>query len=84
MAEITFWQERASVFNAMGEQLKQPVVNKILEVMTKADSSIVQTLEGTVAELSKYRAESDDNARYLRTLERYFMVSCTFKNCVNA
>uniref|UniRef100_A0A7N6BU42 AAA+ ATPase domain-containing protein n=1 Tax=Anabas testudineus TaxID=64144 RepID=A0A7N6BU42_ANATE len=83
MAEITFWQERASVFNAMGEQLKQPVVNKILEVMTKADSSIVQTLEGTVAELSKYRAESDDNARYLRTLERYFMVSCTFKNCVN-
>lgn len=78
MAEITFWQERASIFNAMSEQLKQPVVKKILEVITKVDSSIAQNLEGTVAELNKYRAEADDNACFLSTLERYFMVSCTF------
>lgn len=77
MAEIMFWQERASVFNTMCEQLKHPVVKKILEVMNKADASIVQILEETVTELHKHRAESDDNARYLSTLERYFMVSCT-------
>lgn len=78
MAEINFWQERASIFSAMSEQLKQPVVKKILEVLTKADASVVQTMEGTVVELTKYRVESDNNARYLSTLERYFMVSCTF------
>lgn len=75
MAEIVFWQERASILSALSEQLKQPLVKKILEVMTKADAAIVQTLEGTVAELTKYRVESDDNLRFLSTLERHFNVS---------
>lgn len=75
MAEIVFWQERASILSALSEQLKQPMVKKILEVMTKADAAIVQTLEGTVAELTKYRVESDDNLRFLNTLERHFMVN---------
>ncbi|XP_069379878.1 dynein axonemal heavy chain 10 isoform X1 [Paralichthys olivaceus] len=73
MAEIAFWQERASILSALSQQLKQPMVQKILEVITKADASIVQTLEGTVAELNKYRVESDDNLRFLSTLERHFM-----------
>ncbi|CAB1437042.1 unnamed protein product [Pleuronectes platessa] len=73
MAEITFWQERASILSALFKQLKQPMVGKILEVITKADAAIVQTLEGTVAELNKYRVESDDNLRFLSTLERHFM-----------
>lgn len=77
MAEIAFWQERASILSALSEQLKQPVIKKILEVMTKADAGIVQTLEGTVAELIKYRVESEDNIRFLGTLERHFTVSCT-------
>ncbi|XP_044053526.1 dynein axonemal heavy chain 10 isoform X1 [Siniperca chuatsi] len=73
LAEIVFWQERTSILSALSEQLKQPVVKKILEVMTKADAGIIQTLEGTVAELTKYRVESDDNLRFLSTLERHFM-----------
>ncbi|XP_031164939.2 dynein heavy chain 10, axonemal [Sander lucioperca] len=73
LAEIAFWQERASILSALSEQLKQPVVKKIVEVMTKAGAGIVQTLEGTVAELYKYRVESDDNLRFLSTLERHFM-----------
>lgn len=75
LAEIVFWQERAFVLSALSEQLKQPVVKKILEVMTKAEAVIVQTLEGTVAELTKYRVESDDIIRFLSTLERHFMVN---------
>uniref|UniRef100_A0A4W6GCG3 Dynein axonemal heavy chain 10 n=1 Tax=Lates calcarifer TaxID=8187 RepID=A0A4W6GCG3_LATCA len=78
MAEIAFWQERASILSALSEQLKQPVIKKILEVMTKADAGIVQTLEGTVAELIKYRVESEDNIRFLGTLERHFTVSSNF------
>ncbi|TKS80370.1 Dynein heavy chain 10, axonemal [Collichthys lucidus] len=72
LAEIAFWQERSSILNAQSEQLKHPVVKKILEVMTKADAGVVQTLEGTVAELTKYRVESDDNLRFLGTMERHF------------
>lgn len=75
LAEIVFWRERASTLSALSDQLKQPVVKKILEVMTKADAAIIQTLEGTVAELTKYRVESDDNLRFLSTLERHFMVN---------
>ena len=75
LAEIAFWRERASVLGAMSEQLEQPVVKKILEVMTKANAGIVETMEGTVVELTKYRMEADDNLRFLRTLERHFMVN---------
>uniref|UniRef100_A0A672JPG1 Dynein heavy chain tail domain-containing protein n=1 Tax=Salarias fasciatus TaxID=181472 RepID=A0A672JPG1_SALFA len=72
LAEIVLWQERADAVNALSEQLRQPAVKKILEVMTRADSSIVHTLEGTVAELTKYRSECDDNFRFLKTMERHF------------
>uniref|UniRef100_A0A3B4UD57 Dynein axonemal heavy chain 10 n=1 Tax=Seriola dumerili TaxID=41447 RepID=A0A3B4UD57_SERDU len=73
MAEIAFWQERSSILGALSEQLKQPVIKKILHVMTKADTGIIQTLEGTVYELLKCCVESDDNIRFLSTLERHFM-----------
>ncbi|XP_069565682.1 dynein axonemal heavy chain 10 [Brachyistius frenatus] len=73
MAEISFWQERASVLCTLSEQLKQPVIKKILEVMTKVDQGVVHTLEGVVAELTRYRLEADDNMRFLKTLERHFM-----------
>ncbi|KAL7391500.1 hypothetical protein ABVT39_010104 [Epinephelus coioides] len=73
LAETAFWQERASVLSALSEQFTQPVVMKILEVLTKADADIVQTIEGMVAELNKFHAEADDNLRFLSTLERYFM-----------
>ncbi|XP_047187875.1 dynein axonemal heavy chain 10-like [Scophthalmus maximus] len=78
IAEMAFWQERASILSALSEQLKQPMVDKILEVMTKADTGIAQTLEGTVAQLERYRVESEENSHFLGTMERHFMVSCTF------
>lgn len=78
LAEITFWQERSSTLRTLSEQLKQPLVTKIIEVITKTDSGIIQTLEGTVAELNKYHTESDDNLRFLNTLERHFMVSLLY------
>lgn len=75
MAEIVFWQERASVLGALNEQLKQPAVWKIVDVVTKADTGIIQTYRETVDELIKYYMEADDNTRFLATLERHFMVS---------
>ncbi|CAG5923192.1 unnamed protein product [Menidia menidia] len=73
LAEIALWQGRGSVLSALSKQLKQPVVEKILEVMTKTNSGMVPTLERTVARLTKYRLESEDNIRFLKTLERHFM-----------
>lgn len=75
LAELVFWRERSSTLSALSNQLKQPVVKKILKVMTKVDAGIMQTLEGTVAELHKYSLESDDNLRFLATMERHFMVN---------
>nr|XP_046243361.1 dynein axonemal heavy chain 10 [Scatophagus argus] len=80
LAEIVLWQDRTSTLSALSEQLKQPVLKKILEVMTRADAGIVQTLEGTVAELNKYHMESDNNLRFLSTLERYLMNLATGAN----
>lgn len=81
MAEIAFWQERTSILSALSQQLQLPVVKKILEVMIRAEAGVVQTLEGTVNELTKYRVESADNLRFLSTLERHFKVGCIFYRC---
>lgn len=78
MAEIELWQERASVLSTLLDQLKEPVVEKILEVMTKTNAGIVHTLTGTISELTKYHLESDEIASLLKTLERHFMVSYLF------
>ncbi|XP_066511362.1 dynein axonemal heavy chain 10-like isoform X1 [Hoplias malabaricus] len=72
MAEIDFWRERAAVLSALSEQLKLPVVKKILEVMTCADPVTVQNLDLIVTELTKYQVEAVDNVRFLSTLERHF------------
>uniref|UniRef100_A0A8C7PKH0 AAA+ ATPase domain-containing protein n=1 Tax=Oncorhynchus mykiss TaxID=8022 RepID=A0A8C7PKH0_ONCMY len=72
MAEIDFWRERTAILSALSEQLKLPVVKKILEVMTKADPVTVQNLDLTVTELSKLHVESVENVRFLSTLERHF------------
>lgn len=82
LAEVAVWRERAATLRALSDQLQQPVVKKILAVVTRANSSIMQTLEETVAELRKDFVESEDNSRFLSTLDRHFMVSLDifFKN----
>ncbi|XP_043925694.1 dynein axonemal heavy chain 10 [Protopterus annectens] len=72
LAEIDFWRERNATLSALSEQLKLPLVKKILEVVGKVDSVIVQNLDLTVNELSKYHIEAADNVRFLSTLERHF------------
>lgn len=74
MAEIEFWRERVAVFSSLSEQLNLQVVKKILDVMTRADSFIMQELEKTTAELSKYQEESVNNVQFLTTIERHFRV----------
>ncbi|XP_067295015.1 dynein axonemal heavy chain 10 isoform X2 [Pseudorasbora parva] len=72
LAEIEFWRERFAVLSSLCEQLNLPVVRKILDVMTHADSFIMQELEKTTAELRKYHEESSSNVQFLSTMERLF------------
>ncbi|KAK7889069.1 hypothetical protein WMY93_024629 [Mugilogobius chulae] len=80
LAEIVFWQERASILSALSEQLKQPQVKRVLEVMGRSHSGTMRTLETTLAELHKYRVEADENFCFVSTLERHFMDLTTGKS----
>uniref|UniRef100_A0A8C4TE89 Dynein axonemal heavy chain 10 n=1 Tax=Erpetoichthys calabaricus TaxID=27687 RepID=A0A8C4TE89_ERPCA len=75
LAEIEYWRERAATLSAINEQLKLPVVKKILEVMVHADPVTVQNFDLTVNELSKFHVEAVDNVKFLGTLERHFKVT---------
>ncbi|XP_056113379.1 dynein axonemal heavy chain 10 [Rhinichthys klamathensis goyatoka] len=72
LAEIEFWRERFAVLSSLSEQLNLPVVKKILDVLTHADSFIMQELEKTTSELRKYHEESTSNVQFLTTMERHF------------
>lgn len=75
MAELEFWRERASILTGLCEQLKLPVVKKILEVTSRADLEPMQNLNETLTELNLYHVEATENVRFLGTVERYFKVS---------
>ncbi|XP_027024931.2 dynein axonemal heavy chain 10 isoform X2 [Tachysurus fulvidraco] len=80
MAELEFWRERASVLTGLCEQLKLPVVKKILEVTSRADLEPVQNLNETLTELNLYHVEATENVRFLGTVERYFKNLATSVN----
>ncbi|KAM5191717.1 dynein axonemal heavy chain 10 [Mantella aurantiaca] len=71
LAEIDFWRERNSTLSALSEQLKLPTVKKVLEVLSIAGPGLVQNLDQTVSDLTKYHVEAADNVRFLTTLERH-------------
>ncbi|XP_077600352.1 dynein axonemal heavy chain 10-like [Stigmatopora nigra] len=80
MAEIIFWQERSSILSALTAKLNQPLVKKILLILSKAQAAVVPSMEVTVAKLVKYNLEADENVRFLKTLERHFKNLATGAN----
>ncbi|XP_019715984.1 dynein heavy chain 10, axonemal-like [Hippocampus comes] len=80
MAEIVFWQDRVSILTALRMRLHQPVVKKILLVLTKAKAGVIPTMEATEAQLVKYCLEADENVCFLQTLERHFKNLATGAN----
>ncbi|XP_061762564.1 dynein axonemal heavy chain 10-like [Nerophis ophidion] len=80
MAEIVFWQERASILSALTAKLNQPVAKKILLLLTKANAVVIPQMETIVTKLVKYCLEADENVRFLKTLERHFKNLATGAN----
>ncbi|XP_048858906.1 dynein axonemal heavy chain 10 [Brienomyrus brachyistius] len=80
MAEIDFWRERAAVLSALNEQLKMPVVRKVLDAVNLANPVVMQNLELTMLDLGKLHVEAVENVRFLSTLERHFKNLATGSN----
>uniref|UniRef100_A0A670KCY6 Dynein axonemal heavy chain 10 n=1 Tax=Podarcis muralis TaxID=64176 RepID=A0A670KCY6_PODMU len=71
LAEIDLWRERNATLSALTQQLKLPLVKKVLEVLTAANIAIVDSLQIVINELCKHHVEAVDNVRFLSTLERH-------------
>lgn len=74
LAEIDLWRERNATLSALTQQLKLPLVKKVLEVLTAANIAIVDSLQIVINELCKHHVEAVDNVRFLSTLERHLKV----------
>ena len=72
LAEMDFWRERNATLSALVEQLKRPVVEKVLAILARTRSDSLSTFEYHKNELTKYYVEAKDNVRFLLTLERHF------------
>ncbi|XP_059165934.1 dynein axonemal heavy chain 10-like isoform X2 [Physella acuta] len=68
LSEIDYWRERNAALSALVEQLKIPLVARMIEIHIAADGDF----EDTQSELNKYYVEAKDNVRFLSTLERHF------------
>ncbi|XP_025020180.1 dynein heavy chain 10, axonemal, partial [Python bivittatus] len=71
LAEIDLWRERNATLSALTEQIKLPVVRKVLQVLEVANTGIVDNLQVVINDLCKHHVEAVDNVRFLSTLERH-------------
>uniref|UniRef100_A0A8D0HBM0 Dynein axonemal heavy chain 10 n=1 Tax=Sphenodon punctatus TaxID=8508 RepID=A0A8D0HBM0_SPHPU len=71
LAEIDLWRERNATLSALTEQIKLPLVKKVLDILKEAESGIIENFRIVVSDLSKHHVEAVDNVRFLSTLERH-------------
>ncbi|XP_063171723.1 dynein axonemal heavy chain 10 [Candoia aspera] len=71
LAEIDLWRERNATLSALTEQIKLPIVKKVLQVLEVLNTGIVENLQLVINELCKHHVEAVDNVRFLSTLERH-------------
>ncbi|NWU75337.1 DYH10 protein, partial [Onychorhynchus coronatus] len=71
LAEIDLWREKYATLSDLAEQIKVPEVQKVLEILQKADSECVEDLQIVLSDLRKYHLEALDNVKFLSALERH-------------
>ncbi|XP_038229191.1 dynein axonemal heavy chain 10 [Dermochelys coriacea] len=71
LAEIDLWRERNATLSALTEQIKLPLVKKILAILKEAESGFLENLQIVISDLSRHHVEAVDNVRFLLTLERH-------------
>ncbi|NWY13631.1 DYH10 protein, partial [Aphelocoma coerulescens] len=71
LAEIDLWREKHATLSALTEQIKLPEVQKVLEILQKAESEFTGDLQIVLSDLKKHHMEAQDNVKFLSTLERH-------------
>ncbi|TYZ65632.1 hypothetical protein PybrP1_006817 [[Pythium] brassicae (nom. inval.)] len=72
-AEIEFWKLKAANLNSVFEQLQSKKVRKILTALDRSKSTYCTTFARLCKEVFTARIEANDNMKYLRTLEEWFV-----------
>uniref|UniRef100_K7FM63 Dynein axonemal heavy chain 10 n=1 Tax=Pelodiscus sinensis TaxID=13735 RepID=K7FM63_PELSI len=71
LAEIDLWRERNATLSALTEQIKLPLVKKVLAILKESESGLLENLQIVITDLSRHHVEAVDNVRFLSTLERH-------------
>ena len=77
MAEYDDWRDRETGLSILVEQLKTPIVKRILSILNHSLSTIGSAFDYFQIELWKYYTEARDNNKFLFTVLRYFKVTYT-------
>ncbi|KAM3960300.1 LOW QUALITY PROTEIN: dynein heavy chain at 89D [Aphomia sociella] len=74
VAEYKYWRERDAEISLLVEQLKQPMVVKILSLLEKANSTYLEGFKHYKERLLDQYNLAGDNLKFLSTLMRFFTV----------
>lgn len=74
LAEHQYWQNCETGLTMLVEQLKMPIVKRILALLEQALSPIASSFHYYQTELWKHFVEARDNNKFIQTLLRYFKV----------
>lgn len=74
LAEIEFWRQRNSLLSGLCEQIDRPIVQKTIDALRMAGTPVIKNVEENFNHLFRLAAESEDNVKFLSTLERSFRV----------
>lgn len=74
MAEYQYWQDCETGLTMLVEQLKMPIVKRILVLLEQAFSPIASSFRSCQTELWKRYVEARDSNKFIQTLLRYFKV----------
>jgi len=74
IAEYQYWQDCETRLTMLVEQVKMPIVKRILALLEQALSPIASTFHFYQTELWKRYVEARDNNKFIQTLLRYFKV----------
>lgn len=75
IAEYQYWQDCETGLTMLIEQLKMPIVKRILALLEQILSPIVSSFQYFQTELWKHYVKARDNNKFIQTLMRYFKVT---------
>lgn len=69
--EVLFWKEKSDSLDSIFDQLQSPSTRRVLRALDKAKSTYCTTFARLCKEVYSARLEANDNAKKLRTLDRW-------------